>query len=83
MESSLAKVDELMHISRRMRAIALQSAVGGMLLSVAGMIAAALGLRCPRLFLAERHHAGNLSTSLPFPTPCADRAIAPKDLTDF
>ncbi len=33
MDSSLVKVDELMHISRRMRAIALQSAVGGMALS--------------------------------------------------
>jgi heavy metal translocating P-type ATPase len=43
MENSLKKVDEFMHISRRMRAIALQSAVGGMLLSLAGMIFAATG----------------------------------------
>jgi heavy metal translocating P-type ATPase len=44
---SLGKVDELMHISRRMRSIALQSAVGGMALSVAGMVLAVLGLLPP------------------------------------
>lgn len=43
MDSSLRKVDELMHISRRMRAIALQSAVGGMVLSFLGMLFAAAG----------------------------------------
>jgi heavy metal translocating P-type ATPase len=43
LDSSLEKVDELLHISRRMRIIALQSAVGGMALSMAGMIAAAAG----------------------------------------
>ncbi len=32
MDSSLEKVDEFLHISKRMRSIALQSAVGGMLL---------------------------------------------------
>ena len=47
MESSLKKVDEFMHISRRMRAIALQSAVGGMLLSIAGMFLAASGHLSP------------------------------------
>ncbi len=43
LESSLGKVDELIHIGRRMRSIALQSAVGGMLLSIVGMVAAAFG----------------------------------------
>ncbi|HKW67873.1 MAG TPA: heavy metal translocating P-type ATPase [Terriglobales bacterium] len=43
MTTSLAKVDELFHISDRMRTIALQSALGGMALSVVGMIAAAAG----------------------------------------
>ena len=43
LDDSLGKVDELLHIGRRMRRIALQSAVGGMVLSVAGMILAALG----------------------------------------
>ena len=47
MENSLKKVDEFMHISRRMRAIALQSAVGGMLLSVGGMLFAAGGYLPP------------------------------------
>ena len=47
MENSLKKVDEFMHISRRMRSIALQSAVGGMLLSLGGMIFAAGGYLVP------------------------------------
>lgn len=47
MTSSLSKVDELIHISGRMRTIALQSAIGGMMLSIAGMIAAAIGYLPP------------------------------------
>jgi heavy metal translocating P-type ATPase len=47
LEPSLAKVDELIHIGRRMRSIALQSAVGGMALSLIGMFAAALGYLPP------------------------------------
>ena len=47
MDNSLAKVDEFMHISRRMRIIALQSAVGGMALSVIGMAFAATGHLSP------------------------------------
>ncbi len=47
LDSSLEKVDEFMHISRRMRRIALESAVGGMLLSVAGMLFAASGRLSP------------------------------------
>jgi P-type E1-E2 ATPase len=43
MDSSLQKVDELIHIGRRMRRIALQSAAGGMALSVIGMLIAAAG----------------------------------------
>jgi P-type E1-E2 ATPase len=43
MDNMLGKVDELLHIGRRMRRIALQSAVGGMALSVLGMLAAAAG----------------------------------------
>ena len=43
MTASLEKVDEFLHISRRMRAIALQSAIGGMVLSAVGMIVAAFG----------------------------------------
>jgi heavy metal translocating P-type ATPase len=47
MDNSLAKVDEFMHISRRMRFIALQSAVGGMTLSLVGMAFAATGHLSP------------------------------------
>ncbi len=47
LEPSLAKVDELMHIGRRMRGIALQSALGGMALSLIGMGAAAAGYLPP------------------------------------
>ncbi len=47
LEASLEKVDELIHIGRRMRSIAMQSAVGGMALSLIGMIMAAAGLLPP------------------------------------
>lgn len=47
LDSSLKKVDEFLHISRRMRRVALQSAVGGMALSVAGMALAAGGYLPP------------------------------------
>jgi heavy metal translocating P-type ATPase len=47
MDTSLAKVDEFLHVSRRMRRIALQSAIGGMALSVGGMAVAAAGALPP------------------------------------
>jgi heavy metal translocating P-type ATPase len=47
LDASLGKVDELMHIGRRMRSIALISVLGGMGLSVIGMIAAAFGWLSP------------------------------------
>jgi heavy metal translocating P-type ATPase len=47
LDNSLKRVDEFMHISRRMRLIALQSAVGGMALSVSGMAFAATGHLSP------------------------------------
>jgi P-type E1-E2 ATPase len=47
MDSSLQRVDELLHIGRRMRSIALQSAVGGMVLSLVGMLLAAAGYLPP------------------------------------
>jgi len=43
MDTSLKRVDELFHLARRMRRIALQSAVGGMALSIVGMGIAAGG----------------------------------------
>lgn len=47
MDNSLVKVDELIHISESMRKIALQSAIGGMLLSIIGMGFAAGGYITP------------------------------------
>ncbi len=47
MDSSLARVDEFLHIGKRLRRIALQSAIGGMALSVVGMAVAASGYLPP------------------------------------
>ena len=47
MDASLRRVDELIHIGRRMRVIALQSAVGGMGMSLLGMFLAAFGYLPP------------------------------------
>jgi len=47
LDNSLHKVDELLHIGRRMRTIALQSALGGIVLSLVGVGFAAAGLLGP------------------------------------
>jgi heavy metal translocating P-type ATPase len=47
LENTLVKVDELLHISLLLRQIALQCAIGGMALSLAGMGLAALGYLSP------------------------------------
>ncbi len=47
MDSALERVDELFHIGRRLRTIALQSALGGMAASLVGMGFAAAGLLPP------------------------------------
>jgi heavy metal translocating P-type ATPase len=47
LDASLAKVDEFLHIGRRMRGIALQSVLGGMALSILGMGLAAAGHLTP------------------------------------
>ena len=47
LDATLRKVDELLHIGRRLRTIALQSAVGGMALSLIGMAVAAAGYLPP------------------------------------
>jgi heavy metal translocating P-type ATPase len=47
MDTSLKRVDELFHVARRMRRIALQSAIGGMVLSVVGMLIALGGWLAP------------------------------------
>jgi heavy metal translocating P-type ATPase len=47
LDSSLQRVDELLHVSHRLRSIALQSALGGMALSLIGMMFAAAGYLPP------------------------------------
>lgn len=47
LDNSLKRVDEFIHISQRMRTIVLQSAIGGMVLSIGGMCFAALGYLTP------------------------------------
>ena len=47
MDNELSRVDELFHIGSRMRSIALQSAVGGMIVSLLAMFVAAAGYLPP------------------------------------
>ncbi|MBS2038950.1 cadmium-translocating P-type ATPase [bacterium] len=47
LDSSLRKVDEFLHIGKRLRQVALQSAVGGIMLSLVGMLFAAAGYLTP------------------------------------
>jgi heavy metal translocating P-type ATPase len=77
-EPSLAKVDELLHISRRLRRIALQSAVGGMVLSVLGMFVAAAGY-LPPVAGALAQEAIDLAVVL----NALRVAAAPTTVTDF
>jgi heavy metal translocating P-type ATPase len=78
LEASLSKVDELIHISSRMRSIALQSAVGGMALSMVGMIAAAFGY-LPPIGGAIAQEVIDLAAVL----NAVRVAIPSKNLTDF
>jgi heavy metal translocating P-type ATPase len=78
MDSSLAKVDEFLHISQRMRRIALQSAIGGMAASVVGMLLAAAGYLPPV--------AGAIVQEIIDVVVVVNAlrvAIRPKELTDF
>jgi heavy metal translocating P-type ATPase len=47
LDADLKRVDEFLHIGQRLRSIALQSAVGGIVLSLGGMAMAAVGLLPP------------------------------------
>jgi heavy metal translocating P-type ATPase len=77
LQSSLLSVDTLIHIGRRMRRIALVSAAGGMLLSAAGMGAAAFGFLAPiqGALLQEAIDLLSILNSL--------RIILPARLNDF
>jgi heavy metal translocating P-type ATPase len=78
MDSSLQKVDEFLHISNRLRRIALQSAVGGMVLSLVGMLFAAAGFLPPvaGAVLQEIIDVAAVGNALRV-------ALPPRSLTDF
>lgn len=78
MDSDIARVDEFMHIGRRMRAIALQSALGGMILSIAGMGLAAFGLLSP-----VAGAVGQEIIDLAAVLNALRAAFPPRSLTDF
>lgn len=78
MDTSLGRVDEFLHIGRRMRTIALQSAVGGMALSVVGMGLAAAGY-LPPVAGALAQEVIDLLAVL----NALRVAIPPRSLTDF
>jgi P-type E1-E2 ATPase len=78
LDSSLQKVDEFLHIARRLRSVALQSAVGGMALSLVGMAAAAVGVLPPV--------AGAVAQELIDVAAVVNAlrvAVPPRELTDF
>jgi heavy metal translocating P-type ATPase len=78
LESSLQKVDELLHIGKRMRALALQSAVGGMALSLAGIALAAMGMLPPVAGAVAQEAIDALAIA-----NALRAALAPRALTDI
>lgn len=78
MDSSLLKVDELFHIGARMRKIALQSAVGGMILSVIGMGFAGFGYLSPVAGAVTQEIIDVLAV-----LNALRAAILPKNLSDY
>jgi P-type E1-E2 ATPase len=78
MNSSLSRVDEFMHVSQRMRRIALQSAVGGMALSLVGMLVAFAGYLPPVSGAVCQEIIDVLAVANALRV-----AIAPKSLVDF
>ena len=78
LEASLRKIDEFLHIGRRMRRIALQSAIGGMGLSILGMLAASAGY-LPPIGGAVGQEIIDLAAVL----NAIRVALPPADLTDF
>ncbi len=78
MDSSLQKVDELLHIGARMRKIALQSAVGGMVLSVIGMVFAGMGYLSPVAGAVAQEVIDGLAI-----LNALRAAIPPKSLSDY
>jgi heavy metal translocating P-type ATPase len=78
LDSSMRKVDELIHIARRIRSVALQSAVGGIALSAIGMVVAALGF-LPPIAGAVTQEIIDLAAVL----NALRATVPPKSLSDF
>ncbi|HET6386443.1 MAG TPA: heavy metal translocating P-type ATPase [Armatimonadota bacterium] len=78
LDSRLEKVDMLLHIGRRMRGIALQSAVGGMVVSAGGMLLAAMGYLPPVAGAVSQEVIDVLAV-----LNALRAAIPPKALTDY
>ena len=78
MDSSLLKVDELFHIGARMRKIAMQSAVGGMILSVIGMGFAGFGYLSPVAGAVTQEIIDVLAV-----LNALRAAVPPKNLSDY
>lgn len=78
MDSSLAKIDELIHIGARFKRIVLQSAGGGMLVCLAGMAFAAAGWLTPvaGAILQELIDLAAVLNAL-------RAALPPRELSDF
>jgi heavy metal translocating P-type ATPase len=78
LDTALEKVDELFHVGRRMRSVALQSAVGGIALSLLAMVVAAFGYLPPV--------AGAVTQELIDVAAVANAlrtAVRPRSLTDY
>jgi heavy metal translocating P-type ATPase len=78
LDSELSRVDELLHIGRRMRRVALQSAIGGMALSVIGMLLAADGRLPPVAGALAQEVIDLLAVANALPA-----SVAPRVLTDY
>jgi heavy metal translocating P-type ATPase len=78
LDASLRKVDEFLHIGRRLRSVALQSAVGGMALSLIGMALASAGFLSPVIgaVLQELIDVAAVVNAL-------RAALPPRSLTDY
>ncbi|WP_354054185.1 heavy metal translocating P-type ATPase [Dietzia sp. 2505] len=78
LDSSLERLDDLLHIGARMRRIALQSALGGMAASVIGMLLAVFGLLSPLAGVIAQEVIDVLAI-----LNSARVVVAPRRLSDF
>lgn len=78
LDSSLERVDELLHIGRRMRTVALQSAVGGMAISLMAVGVAAAGHLNPVAGAVTQEIIDVVAV-----LNALRAAIGPRDLTDY